>query len=150
MTLFMNKTQSFALDGNRLPGNPWCTLMSLLWVTSRRTSTKLDRFIAKRKSRWPCDARTRRDYKPRSSVLREERVVPYFSSRIVKRAKRERAWKSPHSRKSNTRRGERKIRGPSFFSPTLLHVAFSCVGWFSRALAFCLLYYPWRKMRDYL
>ena len=26
------------------------------WMTSRRTPTKLDRFIAKRKSRWPCDA----------------------------------------------------------------------------------------------
>ena len=25
-------------------------------MTSRRTPTKLDRFIAKRKSRWPCDA----------------------------------------------------------------------------------------------
>ena len=26
------------------------------WMTSRRTPTKLDRFIAKRKSGWPCDA----------------------------------------------------------------------------------------------
>ena len=26
------------------------------WMKSRRTPTKLDRFIAKRKSGWPCDA----------------------------------------------------------------------------------------------
>ena len=36
------------------------------------------------------------------------RVVPHFSSGIVERAKRERAWKSPHARKGDTRRGERK------------------------------------------
>ena len=36
------------------------------------------------------------------------RVVPHFSSGIVERAKRERAWRSPHSRKGDTRRGERK------------------------------------------
>ena len=30
-----------------------------------------------------------------------------------------------------------------------LRVAFSCVGWFSRTLAFCSLYCPWGKMRDY-
>ena len=50
------------------------------------------------------------------------RVVPHFSSGMVERAKRERAWKSPHARKGDTRR-----------------VAFSRVGWFSRALAFRLL-----------
>ena len=38
------------------------------------------------------------------------RVVPHFSSGIVERAKRERAWKSPHARKGDTRRGERKMR----------------------------------------
>ena len=32
------------------------------------------------------------------------RVVPHFSSGIVERAKRERAWKSPHARKGYTRR----------------------------------------------
>ena len=31
------------------------------------------------------------------------RVVPHFSSGIVERAKRERAWKSPHARQSDTR-----------------------------------------------
>ena len=36
------------------------------------------------------------------------RVVPHFSSGIVERAERERAWKSPHTRKGDTRRGERK------------------------------------------
>ena len=34
------------------------------------------------------------------------RVVPHFSSGIVERAKRERAWKSPHARRGNTRRGD--------------------------------------------
>ena len=47
------------------------------------------------------------------------RVVPHFSSGIVERAKRERAWKSPHARKGDTRRGERKMRdyrqSPSFW-----------------------------------
>ena len=38
------------------------------------------------------------------------RVVPHFSSGIVERAKPERAWKLPHTRKSDTRRGERKMR----------------------------------------
>ena len=37
------------------------------------------------------------------------RVVPHFSSGIVERAKRERAWKSPHARKGDTRREEKKI-----------------------------------------
>ena len=36
------------------------------------------------------------------------RVVPHLSSGIVERAKRERAWKSPHARKGDTRRGESK------------------------------------------
>ena len=54
------------------------------------------------------------------------RLVPHFSSRIVERAKREPACKSPHARKGDTRR-----------------VAFSRVRWFSRALAFRSLYYPW-------
>ena len=47
------------------------------------------------------------------------RVVPHFSSGIVGRAKREHAWKSPHERKGDTRRGERKMRdyrqSPSFW-----------------------------------
>ena len=47
------------------------------------------------------------------------RVVPHFSSGIVERAKREHAWKSPHARKGDTRRGERKMRdyrqSPSFW-----------------------------------
>ena len=57
------------------------------------------------------------------------RIVPHLSSGIVERAKRERAWKSPHARKGDTRREERK--------------------WFSRTLAFRSLYYPWEKMGDY-
>ena len=40
------------------------------------------------------------------------RVVPHFSSGIVERAKRERACKSPHARKGDTRRGERKNLSP--------------------------------------
>ena len=46
------------------------------------------------------------------------RVVPHFSSEIVEHAKRERAWKSPHPRKGDTRRGERKI-SPRRVSPFL-------------------------------
>ena len=37
------------------------------------------------------------------------RVVPHFSSGIVERAKRERAWKLTHARKGDTRKGERKM-----------------------------------------
>ena len=37
-------------------------------------------------------------------------VVPHFSSGIVEWAKCERAWKSSHVRKGNTRQGERKMR----------------------------------------
>ena len=51
---------------------------------------------------------------------RRLRVVPHLSSGIVKQAKRERAWKSPHARKGD-------------------------MGWFSRALAFRSLYCPWGK-----
>ena len=53
------------------------------------------------------------------------RVAPHFSSGIVEREKRERAWKSPHARKA--RRRERKM-----FS-----------------LSHPRLYYPWGKMRGY-
>ena len=50
------------------------------------------------------------------------RVVPHFSSGVVERAKRERAWKSPDARQSPPR------------------VAFPRVGWFSRArVSFALL-----------
>ena len=51
-------------------------------------------------------------------------VVPHFSSGIVEWAKCERAWKSSHVRKGNTRQGERKMRDPHFsLSPS--RVAFS-------------------------
>ena len=47
------------------------------------------------------------------------RVVPHFSSEMVERAKRERAWKSPHARKGDTWREGRKMRdyrqSPSFW-----------------------------------
>ena len=36
-------------------------------------------------------------------------VVPHFSSGIVERAKRERAWKSPHARKGDTRPAPRRV-----------------------------------------
>ena len=39
------------------------------------------------------------------SYLHRLRVVPHFSSGIVERTKRERAWKSPHARKGDTQRG---------------------------------------------
>ena len=103
------------------------------------------------------------------------RVVPHFSSGIVERAKRQREWKSPHARKGETRRGERKMLGQTsnlgrvrsinwirsknnlsserakylpHFSLSPPRVAFSRVGWFSRALEFRSLYYPWGKMGD--
>ena len=48
------------------------------------------------------------------------RVVPHFSSGIGERAKRERALKSPHARKGDMRRGERKmILSPCCVSPLL-------------------------------
>ena len=72
----MNKTQSLVRRWQLVAWKPIMHLMSLLWMTSRRTPTKLNRFIASRKSRWPCNAcvvhalLARRDYKPRGSVLR--------------------------------------------------------------------------------
>ena len=63
------------------------------------------------------------------------RVVPHFSSGIVERAKRERAWKLPHARKGDTR--------CRLFSRGVI---------FTRArvsLAFLSLYYPWGKMGGY-
>ena len=77
---------------------------------------------------------------------------------LRERAKRKRAWKSPHARKGDTRRGERKMRDHrqafelmrcSHFSLSPPRVAFSRVGWFSRTFAFRSLYYPWGKMGDY-
>ena len=47
------------------------------------------------------------------------RVVPLFSSGIVERAKRERAWKSPHARKGDTRRSFTKKKNFNIFY--LLH-----------------------------
>ena len=50
------------------------------------------------------------ELKTKNTLKTRLRVVPHFSSGIVERAKRERAWKSPHARKGDTRRGERKMR----------------------------------------
>ena len=54
-----------------------------------------------------------------NKVMNWLRVVSHFSSGIVERAKHKRAWKSPHARKGDTRRGERKMRdyrqSPSFW-----------------------------------
>ena len=47
---------------------------------------------------------------PKQQICTRVRVVPHLSSGIVERAKRERAWKSPHARKGDMRRGERKMR----------------------------------------
>ena len=47
-----------------------------------------------------------KNYRP----LARLRVVAHFSSGIVERAKRERMWKSPHSRKGDTRWEERNMR----------------------------------------
>ena len=60
------------------------------------------------------------------------RVVPHFSSGIVERAKREGAWKSPHARKGDMRRGERKMRdyrqSPSFWTNALLSQRKTLIG----------------------
>ena len=54
------------------------------------------------------------------------RVVPHFSSEIVEQAKRERAWKSPHTRKEDTLR-ERFIFWVSAFSHFSRSIALSAV-----------------------
>ena len=51
-----SRPQSFVRRLQSVAWKPIMHLTSLLWMTSRRTPTKLDRFIARRKSRWPCDA----------------------------------------------------------------------------------------------
>ena len=53
------------------------------------------------------------------------RVVPHFSSGIVERAKRKRAWKSALARKGDTRREEGKIVSPRRVSPFLAWVIFT-------------------------
>ena len=59
------------------------------------------------------------------------RVVPRSSSGVVERAKRKRVKITPRE----------KGETPS--------VTFSRLGWFSRALAFRWLYYPWGQMGNY-
>ena len=60
------------------------------------------------------------------------RVVPHFSSGIVERAKHEGVWKSPHARKGDTRRGERKMRdyrqSPGFWTNALLSQRKTVIG----------------------
>ena len=57
-----------------------------------------------------------------------------FSSGIVERAKHERAWKSPHARKGDTRRGERKIfLSPRRVSPFLAWGDFHAPSRFARS-----------------
>ena len=63
------------------------------------------------------------------------RVVPHISSRIVERVKRERAWKSPHARNGDTRRGERKMiifLSPRRVSPFLAWGDFHALSRFAR------------------
>ena len=59
-------------------------------------------------------------------------VVPHFSSEIVERVKRERAWKSPHTGKGDMRQGERKMRdyrqSPSFWTNALLSQGKTLIG----------------------
>ena len=74
-----------------------------------------------------------------SIVYNRLQVVPHFSSGIVERTKRERAWKSPHARKGDTRQGESNL----IFSLSPPRIAFLAWGDFPRALAFRSLYYPW-------
>ena len=66
------------------------------------------------------------------TVLGRLRVFPQFSSGIVGRAKRDRAWKSPHAGKGDRRRGERKMRdyrqSPSFWTNALLSQRKTLIG----------------------
>ena len=59
-------------------------------------------------------------------------VVPHFSSEIVERVKHKHAWKSPHTGKGDTRRGERKMRdyrqSPSFWTNELLSQRETLIG----------------------
>ena len=68
----------------------------------------------------------------RGKVSVRLRVAPHFSSGIVEWAKRERAWKSPQARKSDTRRAERKMRdyrqSPSFWTIALLSQRKTLIG----------------------
>ena len=68
-----------------------------------------------------------------SVKLSRLRVVPHFSSGIVERVKREHAWKSPHARKGDTRRGERKILSPHRVSPFLARGDFHARSRFARS-----------------
>ena len=91
---------------------------------------------------------TQLEWNGRTNICRL-RVVPYFASGIVERAKRERTWKSLNARKAR-RGGEREIWGTTdkaFLSPAASRL--SRVGWFLPALALRSLYYPWGKMTDY-
>ena len=67
------------------------------------------------------------------TLLSRLRVVPHFSSGIVERTKRERAWKSPHARKTICDE-EREKNDLVFLSRAACRL--SRVGWFSGALAF--------------
>ena len=70
------------------------------------------------------------DWNGQSSI--RLRAVPHFSSGIVERAKRERAWKSPHARKGDTRRRDRKMRdyrlSPSFWTNALFSQRKTLIG----------------------
>ena len=72
----------------------------------------------------------------RAALDYELQVLPIFSSGIVQPAKRQRAWKSPHTRKAR-RGGERE----KFFSLAAAS-RLSRAGWFSRALA-----WAWKKKK---
>ena len=73
----------------------------------------------------------------RAALDYELQVLPIFFSGIAEPAKRQRAWKSPHTRKAR-RGGERE----KFFSLAAAS-RLPRVGWFSRALA-----WAWTKKRE--
>ena len=76
-------------------------------------------FISRSTARWlfliviapncSCESLQTAVQSPLGPTLSRLRVVPHFSSGIVERAKHERTWKSPHTRKGNTQQGERKV-----------------------------------------
>ena len=89
-------------------------------------------------------------YRRQSLKLSRLRLVPIFL-KDSRGSKTEHAWKITPREKGEARWGERKMiwnekwNKKSFFSLTAASRP-SRVGWFSHALAFRSLYYPWGKM----
>ena len=92
-----------------------CRLATLVTRQGEQFSVVFSKYLANWLRIWEgclCDNLNKTSHKyPTCRIpTRRLRVVPHFYSGIVGRAKRERAWKSPHARKGDTRRWERKMK----------------------------------------